>query len=163
MGSYNSDSHNIQRVAMPDVDPVVSARWKISSTDKVATAGSCFAQHIGRVKGYATAGASNTSSTVMGSRRSARGLRAAHSRCATATCARVDRSRPRSRRKRNAPSVRSVIGPIVRLDVCAEGQPQHERLEAEISRKRFEAERFEVGQRVGLRFRRWQIYPRAPA
>jgi sulfate transport system substrate-binding protein len=32
-------------------------------------------------------------------------------------------------------------------------------LEAEISRERFEAERFTVGQEVGLRFRRWQVYP----
>jgi sulfate transport system ATP-binding protein len=61
-----------------------------------------------------------------------------------------------------------VIGPIVRLDVCASGQPIHEPLEAEISRERFEAERFSVGQKVGLRFRRWQIYaadevPSAPA
>jgi sulfate transport system ATP-binding protein len=52
-----------------------------------------------------------------------------------------------------------VIGPIVRLEVCAEGQPLHEPLEAEISRERFEAERFTVGQKVGVRFRRWQIYP----
>jgi sulfate transport system ATP-binding protein len=51
-----------------------------------------------------------------------------------------------------------VIGPIVRLDVCALGQPIHEPLEAEISRERFEGERFSVGQKVGLRFRRWQIY-----
>jgi hypothetical protein len=51
-----------------------------------------------------------------------------------------------------------VIGPIVRLDVCALGQPIHEPLEAEISRERFEGERFSVGQNVGLRFRRWQIY-----
>jgi sulfate/thiosulfate transport system ATP-binding protein len=54
-----------------------------------------------------------------------------------------------------------VIGPIVRLDLCAEGQPIHEPLEAEISRERFEAERFTVGQKVGLRFRRWQVYPSA--
>jgi sulfate/thiosulfate transport system ATP-binding protein len=54
-----------------------------------------------------------------------------------------------------------VIGPIVRLDLCAEGQPIHEPLEAEISRERFEAERFTVGQKVGLRFRRWQVYPAA--
>ena len=52
-----------------------------------------------------------------------------------------------------------VIGPIVRLDVCAEGQPVSEPLEAEISRERFEAERYAVGQKVGLRFRRWQVYP----
>jgi TOBE-like domain len=54
-----------------------------------------------------------------------------------------------------------VIGPIVRLDVCADGHPLHEPLEAEISRERFEAERFTIGQRVGLRFRRWQLYPAA--
>jgi sulfate/thiosulfate transport system ATP-binding protein len=54
-----------------------------------------------------------------------------------------------------------VIGPIVRLDLCADGQPIHEPLEAEISRERFEAERFDLGQKVGLRFRRWQVYPAA--
>jgi sulfate transport system substrate-binding protein len=32
-------------------------------------------------------------------------------------------------------------------------------LEAEIGRERFEAERFTVGQKVSLRFRRWQVYP----
>ncbi len=52
-----------------------------------------------------------------------------------------------------------VIGPIVRVELCAEGQPSGEPLEAEISRERFEAERFSVGQKVGLRFRRWQVYP----
>jgi len=54
-----------------------------------------------------------------------------------------------------------VIGPIVRVDLCAEGQPVHEPLEAEISRERFEAERFSIGKKVGLRFRRWQVYPDA--
>ena len=54
-----------------------------------------------------------------------------------------------------------VIGPIVRLDLCAAGQPIHEPLEAEISRERFEAERFSIDQKVGLRFRRWQLYPDA--
>ncbi len=54
-----------------------------------------------------------------------------------------------------------VIGPIVRLDICADGQPIHEPLEAEISRERFEAGQFCVGQKVGMRFRHWQIY--APA
>ena len=53
-----------------------------------------------------------------------------------------------------------VIGPIVRLEICADGQPIHEPLEAEISRERFEAERFSVGQKVGLRLRRWQVYER---
>jgi sulfate transport system ATP-binding protein len=52
-----------------------------------------------------------------------------------------------------------VIGPIVRLELCAEGQPANEPLEAEISRERYEGERFIVGQKVGLRFRRWQVYP----
>jgi len=54
-----------------------------------------------------------------------------------------------------------VIGPIVRLDLCADDRPIHEPLEAEISRERFEAERFTIGQRVGMRFRRWQVYPAA--
>ncbi|MEP6547996.1 MAG: sulfate ABC transporter ATP-binding protein [Gammaproteobacteria bacterium] len=52
-----------------------------------------------------------------------------------------------------------VIGPIVRLELCADGQPANEPLEAEISRERYEGERFVVGQKVGLRFRRWQVYP----
>src|SRR5450631_2836210 len=52
-----------------------------------------------------------------------------------------------------------VIGPIVRLELCAEGQPVNEPLEAEISRERYEGERFGVGQKVGLRLRRWQVYP----
>ena len=52
-----------------------------------------------------------------------------------------------------------VIGPIVRLELCAQGQPVNEPLEAEISRERYEGERFFVGQKVGLRFRRWQVYP----
>jgi sulfate transport system ATP-binding protein len=53
-----------------------------------------------------------------------------------------------------------VIGPIVRLEICPEGLPVHEPLETEISRERFEAEHFKVGQKVGLRFRRFQIYPK---
>jgi sulfate/thiosulfate transport system ATP-binding protein len=56
-----------------------------------------------------------------------------------------------------------VIGPIVRLELCAEGQPVNEPLEAEISRERYEGERFSVGQKVGLRFRRWQVYPSSGA
>jgi sulfate transport system ATP-binding protein len=52
-----------------------------------------------------------------------------------------------------------VIGPVVRLDLCAEGRPANEPLEAEISRERYEGERFAIGQKVGLRFRRWQVYP----
>jgi sulfate transport system ATP-binding protein len=52
-----------------------------------------------------------------------------------------------------------VIGPIVRLALGADGRPNGEPLEAEISRERFAAEHFGVGQRVSLQFRRWQIYP----
>lgn len=51
-----------------------------------------------------------------------------------------------------------VIGSIVRLELSAEGRAG-EPLEAEVSRERFEAERFSAGQTVGLRFRRWQVYP----
>jgi sulfate/thiosulfate transport system ATP-binding protein len=56
-----------------------------------------------------------------------------------------------------------VIGPIVRIDLCADGRSIHEPLEAEISRERFEAEGFKVGQTVGVKFRRWQVYPAATA
>jgi sulfate transport system ATP-binding protein len=56
-----------------------------------------------------------------------------------------------------------VIGPIVRLEISAQGLPVNELLEAEISRERYEAERFRVGQTVGLRFRRWQVYPASGA
>ena len=52
-----------------------------------------------------------------------------------------------------------VIGPIVRLELWPQGLPVNEPLEAEISRERYEGERFAVGQKVGLRFRRWQVYP----
>jgi sulfate/thiosulfate transport system ATP-binding protein len=52
-----------------------------------------------------------------------------------------------------------VIGPIVRLELYAEGQSVNEPLEAEISRERYEAERFTAGQKVGLRFRHWKVYP----
>jgi sulfate/thiosulfate transport system ATP-binding protein len=52
-----------------------------------------------------------------------------------------------------------VIGPIVRVELCAEGQPANEPLEAEVSRERYESQRFNVGQKVSLRLRRWQIYP----
>jgi sulfate transport system ATP-binding protein len=54
-----------------------------------------------------------------------------------------------------------VIGPIVRLELCADGQPANEPLEAEISRERFDIDRFHIGQKVGVRFRRWQVYPAA--
>ncbi|MEQ1407365.1 GSCFA domain-containing protein [Neorhizobium sp. Rsf11] len=36
----------ISSIPIPDVDPVVSMDLKISAGDKIATAGSCFAQHI---------------------------------------------------------------------------------------------------------------------
>jgi sulfate transport system ATP-binding protein len=52
-----------------------------------------------------------------------------------------------------------VIGPIVRMELCAQGLPLNEPQEAEISRERYEGERFNVGQKVGMRFRRWQVYP----
>jgi sulfate transport system ATP-binding protein len=52
-----------------------------------------------------------------------------------------------------------VIGPVVRLELQAEGRKAHPPLEAEISRERHEAERFGVGEAVNLKFRRWQIYP----
>jgi hypothetical protein len=32
-------------------------------------------------------------------------------------------------------------------------------LEAEISREKFDIDRFHIGQSVGVRLRRWQIYP----
>ncbi len=41
-------SKSVAEPSYPDVDPVVSFPWKISGADKVATAGSCFAQHIAR-------------------------------------------------------------------------------------------------------------------
>ena len=56
-----------------------------------------------------------------------------------------------------------VIGPIVRLELCADGRPANEPLEAEISRERFDIDRFHIGQTVGVRFRRWQIYPASAA
>ena len=52
-----------------------------------------------------------------------------------------------------------VIGPVVRLELCLEGRPAHEPLEAEISRERFEASPVANGQNVGVRLRRWQVYP----
>jgi hypothetical protein len=47
----NAPQHQRWRSAMADrqpldVDPVVSAPWRISAADVVATAGSCFAQHV---------------------------------------------------------------------------------------------------------------------
>jgi sulfate transport system ATP-binding protein len=56
-----------------------------------------------------------------------------------------------------------VIGPIVRLELCVDGRPTGEPLEAEISRERYEADRFYVGQTVPVGFRRWQLYPAVAA
>lgn len=39
---------SVAEVSAPEVDPVVDFKFKISPTDKVATAGSCFAQHLAR-------------------------------------------------------------------------------------------------------------------
>lgn len=39
---------SISEVPPAEVDPMTSARYRITATDKVVTAGSCFAQHIGR-------------------------------------------------------------------------------------------------------------------
>jgi len=39
---------SVSAPAPQDVDPVVSAKFKIAASDRVATAGSCFAQHISR-------------------------------------------------------------------------------------------------------------------
>jgi sulfate transport system ATP-binding protein len=52
-----------------------------------------------------------------------------------------------------------VIGPIVRVELCADGQSAHDRLEAEVSREQFDARQFHIGERVGVRLRRWQVYP----
>lgn len=38
----------VAETAPADIDPVVEPRFRISSRDRIATAGSCFAQHIGR-------------------------------------------------------------------------------------------------------------------
>jgi sulfate transport system ATP-binding protein len=52
-----------------------------------------------------------------------------------------------------------VIGPIVRIDLAADGRPAHAPLEAEISRERYALDRFAVGESVSLRLRGWQLYP----
>lgn len=46
--SYTRWSKSIAEVPFHEVDPVVSFAWTIQGGDKVATAGSCFAQHIAR-------------------------------------------------------------------------------------------------------------------
>jgi hypothetical protein len=48
MPDYAFWSRSVARPPLGEVDPVVSAKFKITRSDRVATAGSCFAQHIGR-------------------------------------------------------------------------------------------------------------------
>ncbi len=45
---YRFWRRSIAGVATQDVDPVVHAKFKITRQDRIATAGSCFAQHIAR-------------------------------------------------------------------------------------------------------------------
>ena len=45
---HNFWKRAVAQPAMADVDPVVSAKFTIGQSDKVATSGSCFAQHISR-------------------------------------------------------------------------------------------------------------------
>ena len=45
---YQKWRHAISRTPAPDVDPVVHAKFRIARTDRIVTAGSCFAQHIAR-------------------------------------------------------------------------------------------------------------------
>jgi sulfate transport system ATP-binding protein len=54
-----------------------------------------------------------------------------------------------------------AVGPIVRLELAADGRTHHEPLEAEMSRERFAAAPLQVGERVTLQLRRWQVYPGA--
>jgi len=46
--SYCFWRESVAEPAASEVDPVVAAKFKISTSDRVATAGSCFAQHISR-------------------------------------------------------------------------------------------------------------------
>ena len=48
LADYQFWRRAMERVSMRDVDPVVRARFTLKREDKVATAGSCFAQHISR-------------------------------------------------------------------------------------------------------------------
>ena len=108
-------------IAAPVASPVPSiatgrrgrSRARSMLVNTSAPPASVLTQHIGRVKGSTTTGAASTSSTVIGSRRNARGLRAAQSRCTTTTCASTSGVAPRSCRNRRAPRVSSVIGPAV--------------------------------------------------
>lgn len=45
---YNRWKQSIANVKPEDVDPVVSGQFKLTKDDKVATAGSCFAQHLAK-------------------------------------------------------------------------------------------------------------------
>lgn len=49
----NLPEHRLWRKAISDrrtsdVDPVIAAPYRIGKTDRIATAGSCFAQHVAR-------------------------------------------------------------------------------------------------------------------
>ncbi len=46
---HNFWKKSVADVLSEEVDPVVSVKFKIDESDKIATAGSCFAQHISRV------------------------------------------------------------------------------------------------------------------
>ncbi len=46
--SYQRWRHAIGRTPAQDIDPVVRAKFRIGRTDRIVTAGSCFAQHIAR-------------------------------------------------------------------------------------------------------------------
>jgi hypothetical protein len=48
MPDYAFWSRSVARPVAEEVDPVVSHKFRITRNDRVATAGSCFAQHIGR-------------------------------------------------------------------------------------------------------------------
>ncbi|HEX4243520.1 MAG TPA: sulfate ABC transporter ATP-binding protein [Steroidobacteraceae bacterium] len=52
-----------------------------------------------------------------------------------------------------------VMGPVVRVELSADGRPASDRLESEISRERYDGAGFAVGAKVGIRFRRWQLFP----
>lgn len=48
LADYQFWRRSIERISMQDIDPVVRSGFTLNKTDKVATAGSCFAQHISR-------------------------------------------------------------------------------------------------------------------
>jgi hypothetical protein len=65
--SYQFWRKAIETVAIPEVDPVVRSAFRIDRTQKVATAGSCFAQHISRTleqSGFTYYVAENAGTTV---------------------------------------------------------------------------------------------------